>query len=231
MTTVLIFQRLRPGCGRGGNKTYVNVAVEARELVSDYASKSPWNDPARNSFAITVSQGVYDAVRSGAQPLFHDNKANLPLWQNETAGTGEPLVTGSFVDPEDDQSVFTADVSIPDDRLIVRLYDADPSTTGNHVASMDLDEGQDAGETTVFLKLFDADDVASTTNGQNQKTDIAGKRMIFDFTNGVTTFGVKTDVPGTVSFRSTGQFRVIGPGDENGVVFVVYGRSISPPRV
>ena len=114
-----------------------------------------------------------------------------------------------------------------DDRWIVRLYDDDPGTTGVHIAALDVDEGSDAGEKTIYLKLFNADGSASTTNAQNQQTEIAGKLMIFDFTNGLTTFGLNTNSIGTARFGSSSRYRVVGPAAEKGVRFRVFGRTLT----
>ncbi len=226
MPWIAIVQRQRTGCGRNGDKTYVNVVGSVREILTPAATfiagnpSHPWADPLFREFIVDITEQQANA------PRFHDTKGNLPLWQQETDGSASTFSPGSFADPEDALSVFTAGTSLADDRWIVRLYDNDPGTTGVHLASLDLDEGQDTGETTIYMKLFNSDGSESTTNTQNMRIEIAGRLMAFDFTAGVTTFGVRTVTPGRAIFPSSGRYKVVGPGDERRVTFHIYGRTI-----
>lgn len=236
MAWVAIVERARGLCGRDNDKTYVNVIASVRQLKVDASTfvaqnpTHPWADPGFKEFIVDIADQVAADVNDGTITLFHDGRGTLPRWQNENEGSASVYSPGSFADPEDDQSTFTAATPLEDDRWIVRVYDADPGTTGTHIAAMDLDEGQDAGETTVYLKLFNSDDSPSATNVQDAKTEIANKLMIFDFTAGVTTFGVATTDVGVVDFPSTGRYRVIGPNSETKCRFRVFGRVISVRR-
>lgn len=77
------------------------------------------------------------------------------------------------------------------------------------------------------MKLFDANDVPSATNAQNQQTTIGGKLMIFDFTAGVTTFSVSTDKAGTVQFSSDTRYRAIHPSGEKSITYRIFGRILA----
>jgi len=230
MPWVAIVERNRAGCGRNTNKTYKNVVASTRSIkdtAATFAANNPthpWADGGYHEYIVDLTEQQAEAINDGTNPLFHDRRGNEPRWQNQNEGTGSAYAPGSFADPEDDQSAFTADVALADDRWIVRLYDDDPGTTGVHIGALDLDENVTAQ--TIYLKLFDETDTASTTNVQDALTEIAGKLMIFDFTSGVTTFDVKRDVAGQVAFPSSSQYRVIGPGGEKSVLFRIFGRSI-----
>jgi len=208
--------------------TYEHVIASARNLKVNAATfvaqnpTHPWADPLFREFIVDIPTNEAEAIDADFGLLFHDGLSNLPIWQQETDGSASAYSRGSFADPEDHNSTFTAAVPLPDDRWIIRLYDNDPGTTGVHVGSLDFDEG--TGDQTIYMKLFDADDVASTTNAQNAKTLIGGKQMIFDFTNGVTTFGVSTTVVGTVQFSSDTRYRAIHPNNEERIEYRIFGR-------
>lgn len=233
MPWVAIVERQRSGCGRDQNKVCEHVVASVREIAVDAATfvaqnpTHPWSDPLFKEFIVDITDQQAADIRSNATPLFHGRRVNLPRWQQATDGSGSTFSPGSFVDPEDHNSTFNAGTPLGDDRWIVRLYDGDPGSGGTHLAAKDYDEGEDAGEATVFLKLFTEADVPSTTNVQNAKTLIGGTQFVFDFTAGVTSFGVKTDKAGTATFPSSATYRVIGPSGENSAQFRVYGRSIS----
>jgi len=184
-----------------------------------------WADGGSNEFIVDLTDQEAADIQDGTNPLTY-RFGSLPRWQQETATSGATKSFGSHADPEDDQTTFTADTPIEDDRWIVRVYDDDPTTTGTHIASMEMDEGQDAGETTVYLKLYNSDDTPSTTNAQDAKTYISGTLFIFDFTNGVTTFGVSTLRAGVIRFKTDFQYRVVGPSSENETSFYIFGRTL-----
>jgi hypothetical protein len=204
-----------------------NISVDAATFVAQNPTH-PWSDPGFREFIVDIPTNEAEAIQSGATTLFNDGRGNLPKWQQETDGSASTYSRGSFADPTDDQTAFTADLALPDDRWILRLYDADPGTTGVHVGSLDFDEA--TGDQTIWMKLFDQDDVPSTTNAQNQKTPIAGKLMIFDFTNGVTTFGVSTATVGTIRFSSDARYRAIHPSNEAFIEYRIFGRVLTPNR-
>ena len=230
MAWVAIVERAREGCSRDSDKAYVNVIASVRSLKTDAATfvaqnpTHPWSDPLFREFIVDIPTNEAEAIQSGAAELFHDGRGNLPLWQQETDGSASTYSRGSFADPEDDHSIFTAGTALPDDRWIIRLYDDDPGTTGVHVGSLDFDEAP--GEQTLYMKLFDQDDVPSVTNAQNMQTLIGGKQMIFDFTAGVTTFGVATDVVGRIRFGSDSRYRAVHPNGEQSISYRVFGRTL-----
>ncbi len=231
MPWVAICERARANCGRNRDQDYINIVASARQLAetaSDFVASNPehpWADAQFREFIVDLTDQQAEDIRDGTNPLAHDGKSSLPRWQQRNEGSGETYEPGSWADPEDGQSVWSTD-PIPDDRWIVRLFDGDPGASGVHIAALDLDEDSLGGEKTIHLKLYDKNDVASMTNAQDQKTEIAGKLMIFDFTSGVSTLVVKTTKVGEVRFPSNHSYRVIGPADETFVQFRIFGRSL-----
>lgn len=231
MAWVAIVQRSRGKCGRDSDKTYENVVYSVRQLKTDAPTfvaqnpAHPWVDPLYREYIVDIPTNVGEAIKSGVQPLFYDGMGNLPLWQNENEGSASAYSPGSFADPEDNQSAFLAGVELGDDRWIIRLYDDDPATTGVHVGSLDFDEAP--GEQTIYMKLFNSDDTPSATNVQDTKTEIGGKLMVFDFTNGVTTFGVSTNQVGVIQFQSDSRYRAIHPNGETRIFYRIFGRTLT----
>jgi len=229
MGHVAIVQRQRTGCGRNINQTYVNVVSSVREIQGDAATwvannpDHPWSDPGFNEYIVDLTSGEADTYRND---LGYDGYLNVPKWQNETAGTGQPFAPGNFADPTNSGSTFTADVALIDDRWILEPYDGDPGVSGVHIAELDLDEGQSGGSYTIYLKMYDNAGTPSGTNAQDQKTQVAGRLMAFDFTNGVTTFSVNTNKAGTAVFPTDARWRIVGPSAEGSAVFRIYGTSI-----
>lgn len=230
MAFYAVVERLRLNQGRNQNLTYVNVVVDVRERAGTFAelaALAPWNDPTDNSFAIELTEAEHLALRDDR---FHDGVSSLPKWQQETAPTGSTKSFGSFADPESAASAFTADVELTDPRWIVRIGDGDPEGPNNHIATLDLDENQNSpGQQDRYvlkLRLYNADDTQSGTNAQDQKTEIAGKLMIFDFNSGLTDFGIDTTVVGSVQFPSNHEYRVVGPGGEKFFQANIYGRNL-----
>ena len=233
MFNVVICERIRSGMGRNTNKTYINVLANLRQLADvDLATwltnnaAHPWADPAFNEFLIELTEQEYLDFRDDVNPMFSDGQQNQPRWQQQTAGSGSAKDFGSWSDPENSGSTWQANVPIPDNRWIIRIYDDDPTTIGVHIAEEDLDEEKVTGFVVRYLKLFNSNDIPSNTNAQNQKTEIAGKQMIFDFTAGVTTFNVSTMVPGLINFPSNHEYRVVGPSGEKAVMWRIFGRTL-----
>lgn len=214
-----------PG-GRDRNKSYVQVLQGARTFGGTFAellNLAPWNDPTSNDYAIEITQAEHTAILNGSFPLTWGTP-NLPKWQWNTV-TSE---RGSWSDPEDNTSTWQLNVPIPDDRWIVRIYDIDPTNPAAvHLASEELDE--DVTDVVRFLKLFNSDDTPNGTNAQNQKTSIAGHRMIFDFTAGVTSFSISRTRVGIIDFPTNHEYRVMGPGGEASYVAQIFGRILRPP--
>lgn len=236
MSWVAICKRLSPNSGRDRNQTYVNVIHSARQLSVNAATfvasnpTHPWSDPANNEYIVDISDSLGESINDNSFPLFHDQLPNLPLWQNENEGSATAYAPGSFADPEDNQSVFNADVPLIDERWIIRFYDANPSGSGVHVAGLDWDElSGPQDKQTVHMKLFNPNDTPSGTDAQNQQVDIGGRLMIFDFSNGETTFLVRTDVAGEVRFPSNHRYRVAGPSGEKTGIFRIFGRTLVAP--
>ena len=234
MPWVAICERAHIRAGRNQNKTYVNIPKNTRQIVSDAATfvadnpTHPWADPLFHEFIIDLTDQEAQDIRDGVTPLFHSGFQNEPLWQQQVATSAATKAFGSFADPESAASVFTLGTPLDDDRLIIRLYDGDPLTTGVHIAALDLDEGSDAGRKVINMRLFNPDDTPNLTNAQNQQTEIAGKLMIFDFTAGISDFGVNTNLTGGVDFPSNHRYRIIGPVSEDRVTFRVFGRTLDP---
>lgn len=237
MTWVAIVERQRSGCSRNQDKVYEHVISSVRQLKVDagtYVSQNPshpWADPLFREFIVDIPDQTAADIQNGTTPLFYDRFGNEPRWQQETDGSGSTFAPGSFSDPLDHNSAFAASTPLPDDRWIVRLYDGDPLAAGQHIAALGLDEGQEQGpvpdQYEVHMRLFNADDTPSGTNAQNAKTQIADKLFIFDFANGVTTFGIVTTAAGQILFPSGREYRVLGPAGEKEVTFTIYGRSLS----
>lgn len=223
-----VCRRLVPNCSRQSDDTYVNVVWEVRRSSATWEQieQHPvWSNPAENEFAIQLTEAEYNALNS-QDLIFYDGNSNLPKWQQQTATTGDTKAFGNFATPTNAGSAFTVGTPLPDDRLIVRLYNGNPGSGGTHIAAEDLDEELVTGFVTRHLKLFSAADVASTTNAQNQKVLIGGRQMIFDFTAGVSTVQVSTRGPGVIEFPSNHSYRVVGPGGEKRVLWTVYGRTL-----
>jgi len=222
----LVVQKSFPNAGRNLNQTYVNVVTGARSDGRAFASLillAPWNDPQFPEFIVEITEQEYDDIQSGVTPLIND-VINQPRLQQRVTGTGSTTELGSWSDPTDDTTTWQANITIPDDRWILRTYDADPLTTGVQIASDQLSEG--AGRQVYFLRLFNQNDVPSNTNAQNQLTIVGSIKMIFDFTAGITTFGVSTDIPGEATFPSNHFYRQIGPAGEKEFKVEVFGRDI-----
>lgn len=232
-----VFEKSLPGCGRLSNKTYVNVLIEVQQTSQSnwllLLQNSDFGDTEFHRFAVEMTEAQYLSYQEH-EAKFHDGNANLPRWQHQTGQSSQTLAIGSFANPESAASAFSAGVQIPDDRLIVRVYNDNPGASGVHIAAEDLDESAVPGFATRYIKLFSAADVALNTNAANQKTQIAGKQMIFDFgashspalPGGVSSFQVSTLKAGSVHFPSNHSYRIVGPAGEKQVLWSIYGRRL-----
>ena len=223
----LVVQKSFPNAGRNLNLTYVNVVTGARSDGRTFANLillAPWNDPQFPEFIVEITEQEFDDIQSGVIPLFSDGISSQPRFQQRVTGTGSTSELGSWSDPTDNTSTWQPNTPISDDRWILRTYDADPLTTGVQIASDQLEEG--TGRKVYFLRLFNQNDVPSNTNAQNQLTIVGNIKMIFDFTAGVTTFGVPTNAPGETTFPSNHFYRQTGPAGEKEFKVEVFGRDI-----
>ncbi len=222
----VVVQKSYPNAGRDLDLTYVNVLTGARSDGRDFANVillAPWNDSQHTEFIVEITQQEFDDIESGVNPLFHDNRSNQPRWQQQNTGSGSVKDIGSWSDPTDEYSTWQSLIRVPDDRWILRTYDADPLGAGVQIASAQVEEGQSP---LFFLRLFDENDVPSNTNIQNQLTTVGNNRMICDWTAGITTFGVVTTNSGEATFPSDHFYRMIGPAGEKEFKVEVFGRNL-----
>ena len=216
--------------GRLLNKTYKNVLTRVQslgdnvnslaEFLASKPSTHPWNDAGSSEFAVELDgKTEYDSLSSTVN-LFHQGRQNLPKWQQQGNVSGVTKDFGSFADPEDDQSTFTSGVMLIDYRFILRVYDDDPVANGSavHIGSEEFDETVDT-LITRYMRIFNAAGTPLNLNAANQRTEVGGKLMDFDFGSshtpavsaGVTTFQVDISRSGKVQFQSNHSYRFIGP--------------------
>lgn len=243
MAYCLVVERSRPEMGRNQDKTYVNVVLR-RQLVGGQTQTlaqwvaanpgHPWNDSQFGEFVIEITETEFNNFGNQEFPFFHDGQGNNPKWQQRNSGTGATAELGSWTDPVDDTSVWQADTEIPDDRWIVRIYNLDPvaQPSATHLASEEFDEGAAGATVTRFIRLFRFDDTPSNTNAANQRTEIGGKLIDFDFGSsdalsaGVARIQFGIDVPGRGEWFSNHRYRIVGPGGEKSYVWQVFGKAL-----
>lgn len=225
---VAVIERQRGGCSRNQNLTYVDV-VKGFDILpgADLAAwitahpTHPWNDTQFEDYVVELdNEAEYDTLT--ALGVDHAGLDNLPRWQQQAGNTGSTKALGSYADPTDDQTTFTEGNNIPDDRFILRMYDDDPvaEPSAVHIGTEEFDETADT-VVTRYIQLFDQDDDAITTNAGNQRTEISGNLMDFDFGSshapslsaGVTSFGVDISAGGNLWFRDDRRWRVFVPDD------------------
>ncbi len=234
MPWVAICERTRTRCGSNRDLTYVQVVANTQQLrqtASDYLAANPthpWNDPASNEYIVDITDREADDIRNGTNPLFYQNSGNLPRWQNRNINSESAYDPGSFADPTSDASAFTSDVSLDDDRPIVRLYNGDPLDRGVQIGLMELNQDSFAGELVVHLRLFSSADVPSTINDQGVHLQLGTHLLLLNFTAGIATFGVRTTAPGVVTFDTNNETRVLTPSGLMAVVFRIFGTSFGP---
>ena len=233
--------REKESCGPRSNKTYVQVVNQARlignenETLDQYfarESNSVWLDPGENEYLIEVPKSVYDSIRDGTYPLFHDGYSNLPIWQQETDTSGSAASFGSFEDPEDKNSTFTRDQELPDDRFILRVWDEDPGQDGSavNIHSEEVDEDRANPGIERYFKLYFADGTEVNRNVQNDKVNVDGRSLSLDWgtsadpalSPGVAKFVIWNEFTGTGAINSDGQYRLLGPNDESGYFWTAY---------
>lgn len=239
MSWIAICERNRTGMGRNENKTYINVVTQIRQIsnpnAQDFVDKNsthPWADPAFNEFIVDLTEQEAIDIRDNNNSIFYDGTHNNPRWQQQVASSGNTIAAkafGSWADPENSGTTWVLNRAIPDDRWIVRLFTLDPVLNPGsavHVASEEFDEQVAGSSVTRFMQLFTKNDVASTTNAQNQRTDIGGKLLDFDFTTGVAEIKFGTDVPGIGQWNSNHRYRIVGPLGEKEYIWKVFGNTL-----
>lgn len=231
---VVVCERARPNQGRNRNLTYVNVLFQTRRLdgvasLSEWLTNNaghPWTDPTFNEFVIEITEAEFNQFQAEEFPFFHDGRTNKPKMQQQFATSGAPKSLGAFADPTDAGNVFTVGAVLQDQRWIVRIYDEDPVMfpSANHIGHDEFDESETSALAIRYLRLFDENDVPSSTNAQNQRAEIGGKLMDFDFFNGVASFQVDLSRAGEGIFPSNHQYRIVGPNGEDAYTWRIYGK-------
>lgn len=241
MVECVVVERLRPNMGRNKNKTYVNVVIDARQFqvgtsLANWLTANPthpWNDTGFNEFVIEITLAEFEAFADGSNPFFHGPEGNVlnePRWQQENADSGSVKSIGSFADPESAVSAFTAGTPLDDDRLIVRVFTASNRT--GHVGSEQFDEDDVTPTVERFVGLYNFDDTENLTNAANQRTEIGGKLIDFDFGSsdslpgGVARLLLEVNHTGRGDFLSNGAFRVVTPTGED-YSWEVFGKSLA----
>jgi len=225
MALFAVVQRAAAGCGRNRNQTWANVVVDVRSASPAFAqiAAGPFaTNPTH--FVVELTQQQYNALKSG---WTHDGNANLPKWQNRTDDPGGSAELGSFSNPQNVLSAWTANSPIADDRLIIRIYDKHPVSGTppiTHLAAEDLDEA--VGSVERFIRVFTPADSPSGSDAQNVKVEIGGRMMIFDLTDGISNIFIATDEVGRILFPSSHEYRVVGPNGEKEVLWRVFGRTL-----
>ena len=248
MAYCLVCERDRENQGPRENRTYVDVAIEARiigntnETLAQYQAREPdsvYFDPQNDEFLIEIAESFFNDIQSGAEPLFHDGFLNLPLWQQENATTGDPLSLGSYSDPEDRLSTFQPNVSLPDDRFVLRVYDKDPVADGTAVNIGSEEFFEDSVNTTVerFWRLFDKDENPINRNAANDRLLIDGYWLDIDWGSsdslsaGVARFFVSVEATAQTEFKSDAGYRVLGPDQETSYSWIVYTKTLRAVRL
>lgn len=234
-----VVRRTLPDCGRAGNADYKNVIVKVKRLpagqdVASFLAANPshdWANPGFHSYIVqlTDTQGEnYNAQGPGF--FFHGGQSNLPRWQNENEGSGSAFAPGSFADPTDTVSAFTAAVPLDDDRFVVRFYDGNPDAGGTLLNRFKFVEG-DAAQ--VWMAVANDADVRRTWNNAGRKVEINNTRFSLDFGSshspalqpGATSFLVDTSRSGRMRIVDSGAFRVEGPMP-GGALFTVFATTL-----
>lgn len=212
----------RENCGRFGDPgtlvtpnplIYKNVMVDVQPSDVPFGSLPA---PPSGFFFIEITQQVFDDVRSGTTPKFWDGLSNLPRLQ---AQPGVSFQFGSYADPTDDQTTFTVDVPIPDDRYVVKIYTN--ALRSNHIATETITEDATPGNVTRYLTIYQSDGttVATELDTLNTIYQMNNALWEFDFNNGEATFEVKTEPGGQSRIRSDNTLKHQGPAGEDECIF------------
>ena len=248
MAYCLICERARENQDARKNKTYVNVAVQQRlvgderESLDEWLARNPgsvWAEPDGREFLIEVSKTLYEDMVSGAFPLFHDDRSNLPLWQQQNDLSGGVLSLGSYDDPEDSRTPFVVDRSLDDSRFILRVYDKDPVTDGTAVNIGREEFLEDKAATTVerFLRLFQSDGSPVNRNVANDRIFVDGAWLDLDWGSsdglgaGVARIFSNIEFTGDYIFSSDDQYQILGPDGAAGYNWTVYTKRIGKPEL
>lgn len=217
-------------CSRNQNEFYAHAVngfqrLGAVDSLAEWLAahpESPWLDEQYHEYVVELdSEAEFNALSTNGP--WWDDKQNLPRWQQKAGNTSSTKELGSYADPTDDQSVWSLGVMVPDDRFILRVYNDDPvaEPSAVHIGDEEFDETA-ATEITRYMRLFDQSDTPINNNSGNQRTDVGGKLMDFDFGSshspaisaGVTSFKVDISRTGTIWFFSNHKYRFIGPVED-----------------
>lgn len=247
MAYCLVCERQRENQDARENKTYVNVAAQARiiggttESLAQYQAREPssvWFDPQNNEFLIEILETFYQEIVDGTFPLFHDGFSNLPYWQQQNDTSGDVLSLGSYDNPEDSGTPFVVDRQLEDTRFVLRVYDKDPVNDGTAVNVEDEEFDEDKVNTTVerFLRLFQEDGTTPINrNVANDKITVDGRLLDLDWGSsaepavgsGVARVFFNIENTGTGNFNSDTGYRILGPTDEQNYIWRVYTKTLN----
>lgn len=223
--------RLWPNASRGLGQTYVHVVngfqrLGAVDSMAEWLAahpESPWHDPGYKEYIVELdNEAEFNSLE--ANGVWWDGRQNLPKWQQQAGDTGSAKALGHYSEPTDDQSAWVADINLIDDRFQLKVHDddivANPAAT--HIGIEELDETPDT-LITRYISLHDEAGVLVPRNKANDKTDVGGRNMVFDFgtahspplSPGVTTFRVDLAKTANINFLSNHQYRFVGPDDGN----------------
>lgn len=225
---VAVITRALANCGRESDEIYVHVVTGYQRLgavasLAEWLANHPdsdWHNPGYVTYVVELSgEAEFNAL--SASPIYHDNRRNLPCWQQQAGDTGSPKAFGSYSDPTSAASAWNLAVQLDDPRFILRVYDDDPIANPGTAVWIDEEEFDETPAATVtrYIQLFSADDLPLSNNSANQRTEVGGRLMDFDFGSshapalsaGVTSFGVDISRTGDVRFGSNHRYRFIGP--------------------
>ena len=231
MTTFGVARRLYENASRDQDLTYVNVLTQLRQDRRTFAgivNQPPWNDPQFEEFLVEVDQSFFDAVQDGNETLKNDGVYGQPRWQVEETSSD----LGSFADPTNLGSAFSADVALTDNRFIMRAFDDRPATTGQEISDLELNTSD--ATFTVYIKVSDENDVPLVKDDVIREI-FGGQLMELPFgsshpnpapQSGETSFDVETGRSGQVGFAGNNRYRWVLSNGATVFLATIYGRSL-----
>ena len=235
----VICERSRVGMGKDQDQTYVQVLFNTRRLdgvnsVSEWLTANaghPWTDAGFNEFIIEVTESEFNNFNDGTDPLTWGVN-NEPRWQQQTATSGDAKSFGSFADPTSAVTIFTVGTPIPDDRLIIELYDGNANQSNNQLTTLSLKEGDRQGSPPqdnryeINLKLYNADGSESTSNDQGVRFVLANQLLELGFSSGVAPMEIRTDKTGEIVVTDTNSLKARAADGKNQITIDLAGISI-----